>query len=266
MTDIADAGFRAGSFVRAEGFRMKTEALFREDAYLATTDAKVLSVNQRGGILLDRTVFYATSGGQPGDTGYLTRADGSRIEIAGTITGETKDEIIHIPADGHALPEPGEQVALAIDWERRLKLMRMHTACHLLTVICPFPITGASVGEDDSRVDFDIPDAAIPKEEVTARLMELVRADHPVSHRWISDAELAANPGLVKSKNVRPPTGSGRIRLVLIGANGTVDSQPCGGTHVRSTGEVGEIHIGKIENKGRENRRFRIRFGAPPVQ
>ncbi len=144
--------------------------------------------------------------------------------------------------------------------------MRMHTACHLLTVVCPFPITGAAVAEDDSRVDFDIPDAGFTKEDVTARLMELVRADHPVSTRWITDEELAANPGLVKSKNVRPPTGTGRIRLVLIGDNGLVDSQPCGGTHVRSTAEVGEIHIGKIEKKGRENRRFRIRFGPAPAQ
>ena len=162
--------------------------------------------------------------------------------------------------------KPGERVRLAIDWERRLKLMRMHTACHLLTVVCPFPITGAAVAEDDSRVDFDIPDAGFTKEDVTARLMELVRADHPVSTRWITDEELAANPGLVKSKNVRPPSGTGRIRLVLIGEDGSVDSQPCGGTHVKSTAEVGEIHIGKIEKKGRENRRFRIRFGPAPAQ
>lgn len=245
---------------------MKTDALFREDAYLAHADATVLAVNERGGIVLDRTVFYATSGGQPGDTGRLVRADGSRIEIAGTITGESKDEIIHIPASPDLLPEAGEKVALAIDWERRLKLMRMHTACHLLTVVCPYPITGASVGEEDSRVDFDIPDAGFSKEDVTARLMELVEADHPVSYRWITDDELVANPGLVKSKNVRPPVGSGRIRLVLIGESGGVDSQPCGGTHVRKTGEVGEIHIGKIEKKGRENRRFRIRFGPLPPQ
>ena len=143
--------------------------------------------------------------------------------------------------------------------------MRMHTACHLLTVVVPYPITGASVSEDDSRVDFDIPDAGLTKEDVTARLMELVAADHPVFTRWITDEELAANPSLVKSKNVRPPSGTGRIRLVCIGENGAVDSQPCGGTHVRSTREVGEIHIGKIENKGRENRRFRIRFGPAPA-
>ncbi|MCX7303322.1 MAG: alanyl-tRNA editing protein [Hyphomicrobiales bacterium] len=241
-----------------------TQALFREDAYLAQAEAEVVHVNERGGIILDRTVFYATSGGQPGDTGRLTLADGRVIDIAATVTGETKEEIIHVPT-ADALLKPGDQVAMAIDWPRRLNFMRMHSACHLLTVVCPFPITGAAVAGDDSRVDFDIPDAGFTKEDVTERLMELVRADYPVSTRWITDAELAANPTLVKSKNVRPPTGTGRIRLVLIGDNGAVDSQPCGGTHVRSTAEVGEIHIGKIEKKGRENRRFRIRFGQPPA-
>ncbi|TPK70136.1 alanyl-tRNA editing protein [Mesorhizobium sp. B2-4-15] len=243
----------------------KTQALFRDDAYLSTADATVVDRNDRGGIILDRTIFYATSGGQPGDTGYLERAGGSRIAIAATITGETKDEIIHVPAPEHAALAVGEKVKLAIDWERRHLLMRMHAACHLLTVVCPFPITGAAVSEDDSRVDFDIPDASFTREEVTAGLMDLVRADHPIFTRLISDEELAANPGLVKSKNVRPPVGTGKIRLVCIGENASVDSQPCGGTHVKSTGEIGEIHIGKIEKKGRENRRFRIRFGPMPA-
>ncbi|TJW18403.1 MAG: alanyl-tRNA editing protein [Mesorhizobium sp.] len=243
----------------------RTEALFRDDAYLSTAEAQVVAINDRGGILLDRTIFYATSGGQPGDTGMLERADGSRIAIAAAITGETKDEIIHVPAPEQALPAVGEKLKLDIDWRRRHLLMRMHSACHLLTVVCPFPITGAAVAEDDSRVDFDIPDAGFSKEDVTARLMELVRANHPVFTRLITDEELSANPGLVKSKNVRPPVGTGRIRLVCIGENASIDSQPCGGTHVKSTGEIGEIHIGKIEKKGRENRRFRIRFGPMPT-
>jgi misacylated tRNA(Ala) deacylase len=147
---------------------------------------------------------------------------------------------------------------------RRYRLMRMHTACHLLSVVCPYPITGAAVGEDDSRVDFDMTET-IDKTEVTARLMELVNANHPVFTRWISEAELEANPSLVKSKNVRPPRGAGRIRLVCIGEDSSVDSQPCGGTHVSETMEVGPIHIGKIEKKGKENRRFRIRFGPSPA-
>lgn len=242
-----------------------TQALFREDAYLKSTPARVVGINDRGGIILDRTVFYATSGGQPGDTGFIEREDGTKIAIAATVNGETKSDIIHVPAAGEPLPEIGEAVTATIDWDRRLKLMRMHTACHLLTVVCPYPITGAAVSEEDSRVDFDIPDASFTKEEATARLMELVNADHPVFFTWITDEELSANPGLVKSKNVRPPLGSGRIQLVGIGEGGSVDSQPCGGTHVSSTAQIGEIHIGKIEKKGRENRRFRIRFGSMPA-
>ncbi len=242
-----------------------TQSLFREDAYLAKAEASVVHINERGGIILDRTVFYATSGGQPGDTGHLHFPRGGNIEIAATITGETKDEIIHVPAADETVPKIGDRLRLAVNWERRHRLMRMHTACHLLTVICPHPITGAAVGEEESRVDFDIPDAGFDKQDVTARLVELVRADHPIFIRWITDEELAANPGLVKSKNVRPPSGTGRIRLVCIGEDAKIDSQPCGGTHVKSTGEVGEIHIGKIEKKGRENRRFRIRFGPMPA-
>lgn len=242
-----------------------TQALFRVDPMLKSTPAQVVAINDRGGIILDRTVFYATSGGQPGDTGYLERADGSRIAIAATVNGETKNDIIHVVAAGEPLPEVGETLTATIDWERRFKLMRMHTACHLLTVVCPYPITGASVSEDDSRIDFDIPDANFTKEDVTAQLMALVNADHPVFSTWITDEELADNPSLVKSKNVRPPVGAGRIQLVGIGEGGSIDSQPCGGTHVTSTSQVGEIHIGKIEKKGRENRRFRIRFGPMPT-
>lgn len=242
----------------------ETEALFREDSYLSTAEGTVLAIAGNGGIILDRTNFYATSGGQPGDTGFFERADGSRIEIATTVTGETKNEIVHMPAQGQQMPDVGEKLVLHIDWQHRYKLMRMHTACHLLSVVCPFPITGAVVGEDESRVDFDLQDQSYTKESVTEKLMELVRANAPVSIHWISDEEFLANPDIVKSKNVRPPVGLGRIRLVAIGENGSVDSQPCGGTHVCETQEVGEIHIGKIEKKGKENRRFRIRFGCLP--
>ncbi|WP_027231539.1 alanyl-tRNA editing protein [Phyllobacterium sp. UNC302MFCol5.2] len=241
-----------------------TTILFRDDSYLEEIEATVVSVNERGGILTDRTVFYATSGGQPGDTGAFIRPDGSSIAIAATVTGETKEEIIHVPAAEQPVPAIGEKLLLRIDWDRRYRLMRMHTACHLLSVVCPFPITGAAVSEDDSRVDFDLPEAGVTREGVTAKLMELVNANHPVFTRWITDEELAANPGLIKSKNVRPPMGTGRIRLVCIGKDAVIDSQPCGGTHVATTGEVGAIHIGKIEKKGKENRRFRIRFGALP--
>ncbi|TAA54083.1 MULTISPECIES: alanyl-tRNA editing protein [unclassified Shinella] len=241
---------------------LTTTALFRDDFYLSTNEAVVTAVHQDGGIELDQTCFYATSGGQPGDSGFLERADGSRIALGPAVTGATKDIILHRPLEGEALPIVGEAVVAHIDWARRYKLMRMHTACHLLSVVCPYPITGAAVGEDDSRVDFDMTET-IDKDEVTARLMALVAENHPIFVQWITDAELAANPGIVKSKNVRPPMGLGRVSLVCIGENSAIDSQPCGGTHVSETQEVGAIHIAKIEKKGKENRRFRIRFGAP---
>jgi misacylated tRNA(Ala) deacylase len=243
-----------------------TRAIFRDDAYLSEADAEIIAINERGGVILDSTIFYATSGGQPGDIGHFVKSDGSKVLIAGTITGETKDEILHLPAPGQPALAVGDRLKLAIDWDRRYRLMRMHTACHLLTVVCPYPITGASVGEDESRIDFDIPDAGFSKEDATAKLMQLVAANHPVFTRLITDADLAANPGLVKSKNVRPPAGTGKIRLVCIGDDASIDSQPCGGTHVKASGEVGEIHVGKIEKKGRENRRFRLRFGPMPAQ
>ncbi len=239
-----------------------TRTAFLDDAYLTACEGTVLAVTDKG-IILDETNFYATSGGQPGDSGHLERADGSTIRIATTVPGETKQEIVLVPAEGEAMPLPGEKVTGHVDWERRYNLMRMHTACHILSVVCPYPITSASVGPDESRVDFDIPEAGLTKEDVTRQMMEIINANHPVTSAWIAEAELDANPGIVKSKNVRPPRGAGRIRLVIIGENASVDSQPCGGTHVSETGEVGELHIAKIEKKGRENRRFRIKFGPP---
>ncbi len=241
---------------------MPVNALFRDDFYLSTAEAIVTAVHEDGGIELDQTCFYATSGGQPGDSGFLERADGSRIELGITKNGADKSVLVHVPLEDQPSPEIGEKLILHVDWPRRYKLMRMHTACHLLSVVCQWPITGAAVGEDESRVDFDMSET-IDKDEVTAKLMELVKANHPVFLQWITDEELAANPGIVKSKNVRPPMGLGRVSLVCIGENSSIDSQPCGGTHVSETQEVGDIHIAKIEKKGKENRRFRIRFGAP---
>lgn len=241
---------------------MTTTALFRDDFYLSTTEAIVTGIREDGGIELDQTCFYATSGGQPGDNGSFERADGSRIEIATTRHGDTKDTIIHVPAADQPTVLVGEKLVLHIDWPRRYKLMRMHTACHLLSVVCQYPITGAAVGEDESRVDFDMSET-IDKDAVTAAMMALVEGNHPIYLQWITDEELAANPDIVKSKNVRPPMGLGRVSLVCIGENASVDSQPCGGTHVSETQEVGAIHISKIEKKGKENRRFRIRFGTP---
>ncbi|MGO4565513.1 alanyl-tRNA editing protein [Rhizobium sp. 2YAF20] len=241
---------------------MLVNALYRDDFYLSTAEAVVTAIHEDGGIELDQTCFYATSGGQPGDTGFLERSDGSKIALGQTRHGMTKDIIVHVPLEGEVQPLAGEKLVLHIDWQRRYKLMRMHTACHLLSVVCPYPITGAAVGVDDSRVDFDMSET-IDKDEVTAKMMALVHENHPVYLQWITDEELAANPGLVKSKNVRPPVGLGRVSLVCIGENSAVDSQPCGGTHVSETQEVGSIYIAKIEKKGKENRRFRIRFGSP---
>ncbi len=243
---------------------MATTALYREDFYLSTCEAVVTAVHDDGGIEVDQTCFYATSGGQPGDTGFLEREDGSKIALGMTRHGQTKDIIVHTPLEGEALPRVGETLVMHVDWPRRYKLMRMHTACHLLSVVCPYPITGAAVGEEESRVDFDMAET-IDKDAVTAELMRLVGENYPIYLQWITDEELTANPGIVKSKNVRPPIGMGRVSLVCIGENSAVDSQPCGGTHVSETQEVGAIHIAKIEKKGKENRRFRIRFGAPDV-
>jgi misacylated tRNA(Ala) deacylase len=241
---------------------MPTLPLYRDDFYLSTAEGTVTAVRDDGSIELDQTCFYAMSGGQPGDTGYFERADGSRIELGITVNGEDKSVVLHKPLEGQPLPSIGEKLTLHVDWARRYRLMRMHTACHILSVVCQFPITGAAVGEEESRVDFDMAET-IDKDAVTAGMMEIVRANHPVYVQWITDEELAANPGIVKSKNVRPPLGMGRVSLVCIGENAAIDSQPCGGTHVSETQEVGEIHIAKIEKKGKENRRFRIKFGKP---
>lgn len=238
-----------------------TKPAFLDDAYLTACESTVKGINMHGGIILDQTNFYATSGGQPGDRGKLERSDGSTIEIATTLNGDTKQEIILVPSGGQNLPDIGETLVGHIDWERRYKLMKMHTACHLLSVVCPYPITGAAVNIDDSRIDFDLSEVLVSKEEVTEKLMELVEANHPVYTKWITEEELDADPSIIRSKNVRPPKGLGKIRLVCIGENACIDSQPCGGTHATETGEIGYIHIGKIEKKGKENRRFRIRFG-----
>ncbi len=237
-----------------------TKPAFLEDSYLTACESKVLGITETGGIILDQTNFYATSGGQPGDTGHLEREDGSHINIETTVYGESKQEILLVPEDkSHGLKQ-GETLVGHIDWENRYKLMQMHTACHLLSVICPYPITGAAVHTDNSRIDFDLSQTSVSKEETTEKLLQLIEENHPVYTKWITEEELNANPSIVKSKNVRPPKGIGKIRLVCIGENACIDSQPCGGTHVTETGEIGEMHIAKIEKKGKENRRFRLRF------
>ena len=239
---------------------MPTDCLFRDDSYLKECQARVVAVTDQGGIVLDRTVFYASSGGQPGDTGTLVTDDGTQIPIATAIfTDAAKSEIAHVPASGSPALKPGDTVTAAIDWDKRHARMRMHTALHLLCSLVPFPVTGGQIGAEEGRLDFDIEDAsAVDKDRLTDELNRLIGADHPVSERWISDAELEANPGLVRTMSVKPPMGTGRIRLVLIGEGGRIDMQPCGGTHVRSTGEIGAVAVSKIEKKGKINRRIRV--------
>jgi misacylated tRNA(Ala) deacylase len=237
---------------------MPTDCLFREDSYLKNCQARVIAVTEQGGILLDRTVFYANSGGQPGDTGSLMTPDGTSIAIETAVfTDAAKSEIAHMPAAGSPAVKPGDAVTAEIDWDKRYARMRMHTALHLLSAALPYAVTGGSVGESESRLDFDIPEAGLDKDAITARVNEMIASNAAVTSRWISDDELAANPGLVKTMSVKPPMGTGRVRLIEI-AN--LDLQPCGGTHVCATGEIGPVRVTQIEKKGKQNRRVRLAF------
>lgn len=233
-----------------------TEKLFLDDPRLRSATATVLASGPEG-IVLDRTVFYARSGGQPGDVGVL-RWDGNETQITDTVKSEG-ETVLHLPAPDAALPPVGAVVEGEIDWERRHKLMRMHTAMHLLcSLIKGAAVTGGSVGADRSRLDFDLPNPP-PKEDVEAGLNALIEADHPVRIEWVDEAVLDSNPDLVRTMSVAPPRGSGRLRLMRIGDGDTlVDLQPCGGTHVARTGEIGRVTVVKIENKGRQNRRIII--------
>jgi misacylated tRNA(Ala) deacylase len=234
-----------------------TEELFREDAYLKECEATVVGVNDKGGILLDCSVFYPTGGGQPGDRGVLRRADGSEIAIATAVKGEGDENVVHVPAEGQEAPKEGDKVTAVIDWERRHKHMRMHTGLHLLCSIVPHGVTGGRIGVDKSSLDFDIGEATLDKDALTEGLNKLVGEDHAVAARWIDDAELDAQPDLVRTMSVQPPRGSGKVRLLEIPS---VDLQPCGGTHVAHTGEIGALRVSKIENKGKRNRRIRFRL------
>lgn len=233
-----------------------TERLFLEDSHLREATARVLSAGPEG-IVIDRTVFYARSGGQPGDTGML-RWSGGETAIVETVKGEG-ETILHVPAAGAALPPVGAEVIAVIDCVPRLGLMRMHTAMHLMCAVLPgIAVTGGAVGADRSRLDFNLPEAP-DKAAIESALNALIAADHPVSHEWVDEAVLDTNPALVRTLSVQPPRGTGRLRLVRIGAAETpVDLQPCGGTHVARTGEIGRVQVVKIENKGKQNRRIVI--------
>jgi misacylated tRNA(Ala) deacylase len=231
-----------------------TERLFLENAYLRAAGARVVQATPAG-VVLDRTVFYARSGGQPGDSGVL-RWDGGECRIAETIKGEG-DSILHVPAEGAALPPQGAEVTGEIDWAPRHALMKMHTAMHLMCAVLPgIAVTGGSVGGDRARLDFNLPEPP-DKAAIEAALNALITADHPVSHEWVDESVLDTNPSLVRTLSVQPPRGTGRLRLVRIGAGETpVDLQPCGGTHVARTAEIGVVAVQKVENKGKQNRRI----------
>ena len=231
-----------------------TDPLFLSDAYLRDAPATVTAHTGEGGIVLDRAIFYPTGGGQPGDSGALSWS-GGEIEIATTVKGEAGG-IVLVPAEPAPLPPIGAEVVQTLDWERRHRHMRVHTALHLLSVVIPLPVTGGAIGADKGRLDFDMDEAPEDKAGLEETLNKLIACDFPVAEEWITDEELAANPGLVKTMSVAPPMGSGRVRLVRIGqGDTTADLQPCGGTHVAWTSEIGTIRLGKIEKKGRQNRR-----------
>ena len=235
------------------------EQIFREDAYEKSCEATVLAADENG-IRLDRTVFYPMGGGQPGDRGRLRLAasdGGGEVAIVDTRKGDEPEEVLHIAPEGAALPAPGARVTAEIDWERRYRLMRMHTCLHLLCAVIPGEVTGGQISDGKGRLDFNLPDTKPEKEQVTAALNRLIEENHEVLARWISDRDLASNPGLVRTMSVKPPMGTGSVRVLDIAG---VDLQPCGGTHVRHTGEIGRVKVAKIESKGRQNRRVVIAF------
>lgn len=239
-----------------------TRLLFREDAYLRDAPARVIGHTPEGGILLDATLFYPTGGGQPGDSGRVEWQGGALAIATAVKAGPNPREsglIALVAAEPRPLPPIGAEVMQHLDWERRHRHMRVHTALHLLSVVIPRPVTGGQIGADRGRLDFDLPDPPTDLAALTTQLQALIDRDLAVTEDWISDAELAANPGLVKTMSVMPPSGAGRVRLVRIGQGATqIDLQPCGGTHVARTAEIGAVEIGRIENKGRQNRRVTL--------
>lgn len=241
----------------------QTLELFREDAYLQTCQARVLEVvsGDNAGVILDQTVFYAEGGGQPGDSGSLILQDGSEVAVSNAIKHADGAGILHLLAADNPLPAVGSEVTCQIDWERRHKHMRLHSCLHLLCSLVDGGVTGGSIGIDKARLDFDLQEMTLDKEHLTRELNRLVDEAHPLQARWITEAEMQSQPELVRTMSVKPPSGEGRVRLMEV-AN--VDLQACGGTHVANTAEIGAVRVGKIENKGKRNRRVNILFDEQP--
>ena len=232
-----------------------TRRLYEEDAYRRGCEATVLAADEAG-VVLDQTVFYAMGGGQPGDTGVLRWGDGAELVVVDTRKGDG-DAIVHVAAEGSPLPPPGTTVQAVIDWDRRHRHMRMHTCLHLLCAVVGAPVTGGNLTAEKGRLDFDLPESTVDKASLTEALNALIARDSETAVQWITDEELDARPELVKTLSVAPPRGAGRVRLLSIP---DVDLQPCGGTHVAHTGEIGRLRVAKIENKGKRNRRINIVF------
>jgi len=233
---------------------MTTEALFRNDAYLRSATARVLGVGERG-IELDRTIFYPQGGGQAGDQGVLVRASGERVAIADTRKGDGPDRILHIPLPASPRLEAGETVGLELDWPRRYRLMRLHTALHLLSCVIVAPVTGGNIAPEKARLDFDIDFSLLDAERITRETNALIARGAATETVWFTDAELDAQPELVKTMSVQPPRGTGRVRLLKIPG---IDLQPCGGTHVADIAEIGGIRVLKIRSEGKRNKRVEI--------
>jgi len=233
---------------------MATELLFRNDAYLKTAVARVVATGERY-VELDRTIFYPLGGGQPGDTGFLARENGERIAIVDTRKGETHDVIRHVLAAGATLPDIGEQLTLELDWPRRYALMRLHTALHVMSCVVIAPVTGGNIAPDKARLDFDIDMTLLDAAKIESRTNDLIARAVDTETVWITDAELDAQPELVKTMSVQPPRGAGKVRLLKIPG---IDLQPCGGTHVKNIAEIGAIRVTRIRNEGKRNKRVEI--------
>ena len=233
---------------------MATELLFRADAYLRTATATVTGASERG-IELDRTIFYPTGGGQPGDTGVIVRGDGTRIAVVDTRKGETPDRVLHLVSPGTDLPAVGEAVTLELDWERRHRHMRLHTALHVMSCVVVAPVTGGQIAPDKGRLDFDIDLALLDAAHIEREVNAITARGIATETVWITDEELDARPELVKTMSVQPPRGAGRVRLLKIPGG---DLQPCGGTHVANLAEIGPIRVIRIRNEGKRNKRVEI--------